>query len=82
MITFNASQRTKKSLDTPVSERNGCLLPILLNNLFGAKFYFFNGLVDMGMAPKLASALWAFTYMFICFIPAYILYKKKIFIKV
>jgi len=58
------------------------VLPIILNSLFGAKFHFFNGLVDVGMAPKLASALWAFLYMFICFIPAYILYKKKIFIKV
>ena len=58
------------------------MLPVLLNGVFGVKDLFFNGLVDIGMAPKMASALWAFTYMFICFIPAYILYKKKIFIKV
>lgn len=58
------------------------LLPFLLNDLMGVKGMFFDGLVDIGMAPKLASALWAFLYMFICFIPAYILYKKKIFIKV
>lgn len=58
------------------------MLPVLLNGVLGVKGLFFNGLVDMGMVPELASALWAFTYMFICFIPAYILYKKKIFIKV
>lgn len=58
------------------------ILPVLLNEQLGVKDLFFNGLVDIGMAPKLASALWAFTYMFICFIPAYIMYKKKIFIKV
>ena len=52
--------------------------PVLLNGVFGVKDLFFNGLVDVGMAPKMASALWAFLYMFICFIPAYILYKKKI----
>jgi predicted acyltransferase len=58
------------------------MFPVLLNQVLGVKGIFFNGLVDLGMAPKLASMLWAFTYMFICFIPAYILYKKKIFIKV
>ena len=58
------------------------MLPVLLNGVLGVKGLFFNGLVDVGMTPKLASALWAFLYMFICFIPAYILYKKKIFIKV
>ena len=57
------------------------MFPVLLNGVLGVKDLFFNGLVDWGMAPKLASMLWAFTYMFICFIPAYILYKKKIFIK-
>ncbi len=58
------------------------MLPELLNGVLGVKGLFFNGLVGIGMAPKLASALWAFAYMMICFIPAYIMYKKKIFIKV
>ena len=31
--------------------------------------------------PKFASMCYAFMYVFICFIPAYYLYKKKIFIK-
>ena len=58
------------------------MFPWLLNSILGVKDLFFNGLVDIGMAPKLASALWAVTYTMICFIPAYILYKKKIFIKI
>jgi hypothetical protein len=35
----------------------------------------------MGFAPKLASMLYALLFVCINFIPAYILYKKKIFIK-
>ncbi len=58
------------------------MLPILLNSVLGVQDLFYNGLVDIGLAPKLASALWAFSYMFICFVPAYIMYRKKIFIKV
>lgn len=58
------------------------MFPVLLNRILGVKDTFFNGLVDLGMVPELASMLWAFTYMLICFIPAYILYRKKIFIKV
>ena len=58
------------------------MLPALLSGVLGIQEMFFNGLVNAGMAPKLASMLWAFAYMFLCFIPAYILYKKKIFIKV
>lgn len=58
------------------------MLPVLISDILGLQGMFFNGLVDIGMDPKLASALWAFLYMFICFIPAYIMYRKKIFIKV
>ncbi len=43
---------------------------------------FFNGLVDIGLAPKFVSLLWAILYCLVCFIPAYFMYKKKIFIKV
>ncbi len=58
------------------------MFPWLLNDILGVKSFFFNGLVDIGMTPNLASALWAVVYTMICFIPAYILYKKKIFIKI
>lgn len=43
---------------------------------------FMNAMSGIGMAPKLASFIYAIIYMLIIYIPAYILYKKKIFIKV
>jgi predicted acyltransferase len=43
---------------------------------------FFNNLVAAQLDPKFVSLLWAILYCLVCFIPAYILYKKKIFIKV
>lgn len=39
-------------------------------------------LPELGITDKLSSFLYAVTYMLIIFIPAYILYRKKIFIKV
>lgn len=44
--------------------------------------YFMDGAMGIGINPYLASFLWALLYCFICFIPVYYLYKKKIFIKV
>jgi len=41
----------------------------------------FKGLTAAGVAPKLASMLYAVLFVFINFIPAWILFKKKIFIK-
>jgi len=43
--------------------------------------HFFNLFTSVGLAPKVASMLYALLYVGINFIPAYILYKKKIFIK-
>ena len=42
---------------------------------------FMDGLTGAGLAPKFVSFLYAVGYMLVCYIPAYILYKKKIFIK-
>ena len=42
----------------------------------------FEGLVNAGMAPKLASLCWALFYTLLCFIPVWILYRRKIFIKI
>lgn len=39
-------------------------------------------MMNIGLEPKLASLSWALLYLGICYIPIYILYKKKIFIKV
>jgi predicted acyltransferase len=43
--------------------------------------HFFNGFTAIGVAPKIASMLYSLIYVSINFIPAYTLYKKKIFIK-
>lgn len=58
------------------------MLPTLLSDVLGVRKLFFNGLVEIGMNSELASALWAIAYTLICFIPALILNRKKIFIKV
>lgn len=55
---------------------------------YGAKFgehslnqHVVNGLISMGVAPNLASMLYALFFVSVNFIPAYWLYRKKIFIK-
>ncbi|MDH3497132.1 MAG: DUF5009 domain-containing protein [Gemmatimonadota bacterium] len=40
------------------------------------------GMTSVGVPPKLASLAYAIMYMFIIYIPAYALYRKRIFIKV
>ncbi len=42
---------------------------------------FMHGMTGIGVAPKLASFMYAIIYMLIVFVPAYILYWRKIFIK-
>ena len=44
--------------------------------------YGFNALVSLSIPPNLASMLYALFFVAINFIPVYILYKKKIFIKI
>ena len=43
---------------------------------------FMDGLTSIGIAPKLASLLWALTYTAFIYLPVWVLYRKKIFIKV
>ena len=43
--------------------------------------HFFNGFTAIGLGAKLVSMIYAVLYVCINYIPAYILYKKKIFIK-
>ncbi len=43
---------------------------------------FMDGLIAIGASAKLASFLYALIYMLIVFIPVYILYRKRIFIKI
>ena len=42
---------------------------------------FVEGMINIGVYPKLASVLYAIIYVIIIYIPAYFLFKKKIFIK-
>ena len=44
--------------------------------------HFMEGLAAVGFAPKLASLLYAVLYMLLIFIPALVLYRKKIFISI
>lgn len=41
-----------------------------------------DGLTAAGVPPRMASLLYAILYMYIIYIPAYILYRKRIFIRV
>jgi len=41
-----------------------------------------DGVTAIGVAPKLASLLYAIIYMLVIYVPAYILYRNKIFIRV
>lgn len=43
--------------------------------------HFFNAFTSLGVAPKVASMVYGLLYVGVNFIPAYILYRKKIFIK-
>jgi predicted acyltransferase len=61
------------------------LSPLFFGITFGdasLNLVFYQGLTQAGMAPKLASMLYSLMFVGINFIPAYLLYKKKIFIKI
>jgi predicted acyltransferase len=61
------------------------ILAILFYNLpIGSKslnVHFFDALTSLGTAPKFASMLYALLFVGINFIPAWLLYRKNIFIK-
>ncbi len=42
----------------------------------------FQALVNLGLAEKLASFVWAILYTLLCFIPIWIMYKRKVIVKV
>ena len=44
--------------------------------------WFMNGLTPLGLDPKFVSMLYAVIYMWIIFIPALIMYRRKIFIRI
>jgi len=61
------------------------ILPDLLSGVkiagYSFNSLFMETLTNIGLAHKFASLLYAIVFTLICYIPAYILYKKKIFIK-
>jgi len=63
----------------------GMLTTVFYQGLFGMmpwNQWFLETLNNLGFATKLASFLYAFLYMLVIYIPALILWKKKIFIRV
>jgi predicted acyltransferase len=64
---------------------SGMLTLVFYSAIFGETSLndlWMNGLTNAGVAPKLASFGYAVLYMLIIYIPAYVLYKKRIFIRV
>lgn len=51
---------------------------------FGISFKkaIFDGMVHSGLEPMFASFIYAIGYTLLCFIPIYIMYKRKIFVKI
>jgi predicted acyltransferase len=63
----------------------GMLTLVFYSDIFGGyalNGFWMDGMTGAGMDPRLASFIYAILYMLVIYIPAYILYKKKIFIKV
>jgi predicted acyltransferase len=40
-----------------------------------------NAMVSAGISPEFSSLIWALMYVALCYIPVYVLYRKKIFVK-
>jgi predicted acyltransferase len=63
----------------------GMLTVVFYSAIFGAvslNGLWMDGMTSIGMAPKLASFAYAVLYMLVIYIPAYVLYRKRIFLKV
>lgn len=43
---------------------------------------FMKSLINTGMIPELASLIWAVLFTGLCFVPVWVLYRKKIFLKI
>lgn len=49
---------------------------------FTIKSWLFENLVAIGLSPKFSSLLFALLFTFVCFLPIWYMYRKKIFLKV
>jgi predicted acyltransferase len=54
---------------------------IKFGNLNLQQFYM-KSMIDLQVMPEMASFVWALLYTALCFIPVWILYRKKIFLKI
>lgn len=52
-----------------------------LDHGLGLRQIAFESLLGLGLVPEFASLVWATGFTAFCFMPAYVLYKKKIFIR-
>lgn len=57
------------------------VLMFALDHGLGVRQMAFDGLLGLGLVPEFASLVWAIGFTAFCFIPALILYRNKIFIK-
>ena len=57
------------------------VLMFTLDHGFGVRQAAFEALLGVGLAPDFASLVWAMSFTAFCFVPALILYRRKIFIK-
>ncbi len=63
----------------------GMLTLVFYSDIFGGlslNGLWMDGVTSIGITPNLASLMYAVIYMLIIYIPAYILYKRRIFIRV
>lgn len=63
----------------------GMLTVVFYSTIFGEVSLngsWMDGATGVGVPPKLASFAYAVLYMLVIYIPAYVLYRKRIFIKV
>ena len=64
---------------------SGLLIPVFYDSVFGQpplNTAFVEGMAALGSPAKLASLLYAILYMLLIFIPAWLLYRKRIYIRV
>jgi len=63
----------------------GMLTLVFYRDIFGGESLnglFMENITSMGVAPELASLMYAIIYVLIIYIPAYLLYRRRIYIKV
>ena len=61
------------------------LIPFTVGAIYDGKNgqdIFMDGLINIGIQPALVSLAWAILFTLLCFIPVWVLYRKKIFLKI